>query len=32
VEGSGGTVTGKTLGTVKVLGYNTQELISTKNP
>jgi hypothetical protein len=32
VEGSAGTITGKTEGVVKVLGYNAQELIVTKNP
>jgi len=32
VEGSAGTITGKTSGVVKVLGYNAQELISVKNP
>lgn len=32
VEGSAGTITGKTEGTVKALGYNAQELIGVANP
>jgi hypothetical protein len=31
-EGSGGTVTRKAEGAVKMLGYNAQELIGVKNP
>jgi hypothetical protein len=32
VEGSGGTITGKTEGIGKTLGYNAQELLNVKNP